>query len=183
MNWLEPVVGWLANLIQISTFLFTLWILWRTRQRLKQALKRIQTETTNNPVVLSIGIGQDIKGTVASYVENHLPDIDPEKQIRNYSRTGKVPSDKFYLVLRDLLHIKQELTTAGVTEVHLFYMGPVTLAMAVGAVFDNWVPAKIYKYQNGQYEFDFVLEKGSVLGLLDEIASEGEESVAQKFAG
>jgi len=179
MSMLEFVVGWIANGIQISTFLFTLWVLWRTRRQLKNALKRVQGQTSRHPIALIIGISQDIEGAVAQY----LASINQPMPRRNYARTGMVPNQKFYQILRDLLKIKQELTDAGVTEVHLFYMGPVTLAMALGAILDNWVPVKLYKFQQGQYEFDFVLEKGTVLGLLDEIVSEGEEAVATKLMG
>jgi len=179
MSALEPIVGWIANLIQISVFIFTLWVLWRTRRQLKNALKRVQGQTSRHPVALIIGVGQDIEGAVIQY----LGSINQSMPHRNYSRTGMVPNQKFYQILRDLLKIKQELTDAGVTEVHLFYMGPVTLAMALGAIFDNWVPVKLYKFQQGQYEFDFVLEKGTVLGVFDEIVSEGEETVVEKLMG
>ena len=64
----------------------------------------------------------------------------------------------------------------GATEVHLFYKGPVTMAMAIGAVTDNWVPIKVYEYTQGAYRLNLVLEKETVKGLfVGDAVSEAEE--------
>jgi hypothetical protein len=44
-----------------------------------------------------------------------------------------------------------------VTEVNIYYQGPVTFAMALGAMFDNWVPVKIYAFRDGRYHLDLAL--------------------------
>lgn len=88
-------------------------------------------------------------------------------------------SDQYYDVLRDLLKAKGRLTEAGATELHMFYKGPVTLAMGVGAILDNWIPIKVYQYSDGTYKKDFVLEKGTVLGLLGTGLSDALETIGE----
>ena len=70
-------------------------------------------------------------------------------------------------MLRDVLKIKSEMTADGVTEVHLFLSCPLVFATAVGAIFDNWVPVKVYHLNrdSGTYEFWTPLYKGFIPGL------------------
>jgi hypothetical protein len=173
------ILGWMANLIQIGAFLFTIAVLWRTRQRLKRYLEGQKSSTTANPIALAVGIGENIEGHVRRFAETATPPL----KLHTYYRTGNLSSLEFYTVLGDLLEIRQQFTDLGVTEVHLFYRGPVTLAAGIGAIFDNWVPVKLYGFRNGAYELDFSLAKGTVLGLLRKSISEGEEAVAQQLAG
>ena len=58
-------------------------------------------------------------------------------------------------VIQQLLRLKNELSLEGVTEVHLFYAGPVALGLILGGLFHNWVPVKVYHLNSltGQYEF------------------------------
>jgi SMODS-associated and fused to various effectors sensor domain len=179
MQTTSEILGWLANLIQIGTFVFTIWVLWRTRQRLQRLLQGVQSQTAGKPVALAIGIGGDIEGAVRQYLEQNQQTLP----VRAYSRDGLVQKERFYLILRDLLRIKQELTEQGATEIHLFYKGPVTLALGVGAIFDNWLPIQTYDFGGGSYQPGFILHKGAVLGLLQESVSEGEEAVAAQVSG
>jgi len=58
-------------------------------------------------------------------------------------------------VIQHLLRLKNELSLEGITEVHLFYAGPVALGIMLGGLFHNWVPVKVYHLNSltGQYEF------------------------------
>lgn len=40
------------------------------------------------------------------------------------------------------------MVVGNVSEVHLFYGGPVGVAAALGAIVDNWVPVKWYIHNN-----------------------------------
>ena len=93
------------------------------------------------------------------------------------TRLGVVPSGQFHAVLHDILEIKQQATSAGAKEAHLFYMGPVTLSIGIGVLMDNWVPVVVYRYAGGQYEQEFVLQKETVLGLLDQAVDAGVELI------
>lgn len=162
-------IGFAADIIAIGTLLFTVVVFWRAKRKLALALKTVQARGGEAPVALSIGLGQDIHKAV----ELHLQERGLAMPVYNYTKTGVVPSNQFHSVLRDILEIKQRITSAGVKEVHLFYMGPVTLSVGLGAVLDNWVPVIVYKYANGQYGPEFVLQKETVLGLLDQAVDSG----------
>lgn len=179
---METINEWLglaASLLQIGSFvfaLFTFWVLWRARRQLKQELLRLRRENTARPMALAIGLGGDIQGTVRQFLDsNGLQMI----QITPYSWDGVIPEDRYHDVLRTLLKIKQNLTDRGITELYLFYKGPVTLAMGIGAIFDNWVPIKLYGYHGGTYRLEMILEKETVLGLLQEVTHIGEDAVAE----
>jgi hypothetical protein len=162
-------IGLAADIIAIGTLLFTAAVFWQARRKLALALKTIQMRGGEAPVALAIGLGQDIHKAVEIYLQERGMSMP----VYNYTKAGVVPSSQFHSVLRDILEIKQRITSAGVKEVHLFYMGPVTLSVGLGAVLDNWAPVIVYKYANGRYEPEFVLQKETVLGLLDQAVDSG----------
>ncbi|MBN1935633.1 MAG: SAVED domain-containing protein [Anaerolineae bacterium] len=159
---MERIVSWVANLIQIGSVVFAVVSLLLARRELTRYLRRRKTELSERPWALIIGLGSDITGQV----EGFLKDQKPNMPVESYVRDGMVSTEDLYPLLKDLLRIKGKLTQAGVTEVHLFYKGPVTMAMAIGAITDNWVPIKVYEYTKGTYQLTCVLEKETVKGLL-----------------
>lgn len=175
------VLGWIANVIQVATFVFTIWLLWRARQRFTKLIKALSGNTGDGkPVAIAVGIVGSIEGPVRSYLE----ESGAAMQIVPVTRSGFLKQRQFYDVLRELHGLKLALSDTGVTEVHLFYKGPVTLAMGIGAIFDNWVPVRVYEFnqKTGKYQLDLVLGKGAVFDLLDEIAEEGESAVLGRLA-
>jgi hypothetical protein len=164
-----------ANVIEVGSFIVVIFLILQARRQLHRYLNARAEQSSEHPWILAVGIGGDILGQVKHYMTNHGLEKFP---IENYQREGLVPPEKFYEVLRDMLKIKTKLSQAGVSEIHLFYRGPVTLAMGIGSIFDNWVPVKIYEYDQGTYRLDFVLEKGSVLGLL---STDPDSSIGEIF--
>ncbi len=162
MDILKEIVGWAANLIQIGSVAFTVVSLWLARRELARYLRERKTEVSARPWALIISLGSDITGQVRGF----LADTKIDMPIESYVREGLVSAEDLYPILKDLLKLKNRLTQAGATEVHLFYKGPVTMAMAVGAITDNWVPIKVYEYTKGKYQLSCVLEKETVKGLL-----------------
>jgi hypothetical protein len=172
----EKIVAWLANLIQIGTAAFTLFVIWQARRHLKRYAERMQRREGAVPMALAIGIGGSIEGAVRGYLDGKgLAQV----QIRELTYPGRLPSSKFHQLLSGVQKIKQDLTDLGVTEVHLFYKGPVTLAMGIGSILDNWVPIKVYELdkETGSYIYNFTLGKGAVLEILREAAEVGEDIV------
>ena len=51
------------------------------------------------------------------------------------------------MIVKDLLKIKDQLTQVGITELHLFYKGPVT--MAIRAITDNWYLSRYMNTRRG----------------------------------
>jgi hypothetical protein len=161
LNWFDNL-GWLANLIEIGSVVFTVVTLWRTRLALSRYLAARKTKMTARPWALVISLGSDILGQVKGYLADEKMDMP----IESYSREGFISTDEFYPILKSIMMIKDKLTQAGATEVHLFYKGPVTMATAIGAATDNWIPIKVYEYTQGRYQLACVLEKETVKGLL-----------------
>ena len=54
------------------------------------------------------------------------------------------------------------LIDEGVSEVHLFLSCPLAVASAIEALLDNWVPATVYHFNQGLYEFWTTLHGGYV---------------------
>jgi len=161
MPWLERVLSVVANVIQIGSLVYVLVSFWRARTRLLRYLRSRQQGETKRPWAMAIGLsGGDITGTVKAC----LQDLGLTMEIESISRDA-VSADNSYGVLEELVKIKGRLTEAGVTEVHLFFKGPVTMAMAIGAATDNWVPIHVYEYTKGGYRPWMVLEKETVKGL------------------
>lgn len=163
MNSVLETLGVVANLIEIVSFIIVIFLFFQAQRALRRYLAAREGDMTERPWVVAVGIGGDISGQVKPC----LPELRLETApLEIYVQEKRLKETDFYAVLRDMLKIKNRLSQAGVTEVHLFYRGPVTLAMGIGSMFDNWVPVKVYEYTAGKYHLDFVLEKGSVLGLL-----------------
>lgn len=178
----ERLISWLANLIQITTFLFTLFVLWRTRRRLKRIIAHQKFGgVRKKPLALAVGINGSIEGLVRAYLQNEHINME----VVAIWRDGFIPHHKYYEVLNELGKIKQEFTNRGVTEVHLFYKGPVTLAMGIGAMFDNWVPVRTYELDkaSGEYRPDLILGKGSVHELWEDLVGEGEQAMLERLIG
>jgi len=174
MDTLFNLLGVAANIIQVGSFVFVLYLLWRTRRQLKQHLARLKEQTSARPMALAIGLGGNIEGAVRQHLETHQLNMP----IENFFREGFIPQEQFSIILRELMRTRDRLTNLGVTEVHLFYRGPVTFAMALGALIYNWVPVKLYEYREGEYKLNFVLEKETVLGLAPEtVTGSGDETL------
>lgn len=143
MEYVEKIAGWVANLIQIGTFGFAIVALWQTRSRLKRVLRGLEVQQSARPMALAIGLGGGIMGQVEQYLSASGSDMKPLE----VTREGMLPEEHYHEVLRDIVAKKRQLTDLGATEVHLFYKGPVTLPVAIGAILDNWVPIKVYEYK------------------------------------
>ena len=169
---LEEWLSLAANAIQVGSFIFVVIVFLRARAELARYLRSRKTTVSERPWALAIGLGSDITGTVKKYLEDEQLDFPVE----DYCREGLISPSDFPGVLKDLIKIKDRLTQVGATEVHLFYKGPVTMAMAIGAITDNWVPVKVYEYTQGAYRLNLVLEKETVKGLfVGDAVSEAEE--------
>ncbi len=155
-------LGIVADIIGIITFVAALWLIYKTRQEYRRRLRELNEGQREGGWILSVGIGGDISGSVKHYLESANLSRYP---LKNLSHDGVLDSDNYDDMLRQLLRVKDDITQSGATEVHLFYKGPVTLALAIGAIFDNWLPIKVYGFVDGQYRLDMVLNKGTVLGL------------------
>ncbi|WP_423225859.1 SAVED domain-containing protein [Candidatus Amarolinea aalborgensis] len=173
MDNVEHALSWIANVIQIGTAIFAIVVLLSTRRRLTQWISKQKRASGSAPAALAIGLAGGIRGQVEQYLKAQGMDMPVE----DLDHPEFVPMNRYPLLMRELLKKKDELTKTGLTELHLFYKGPVSLAAGIGAVFDNWVPVHLYEFKDGTYHRALTIEKESVRGLLPETLAEGEELV------
>lgn len=168
-------LGNVASIIQILSAIPLLWAayLFFTRAtRYKKKIKEMETATTENPMALVISLQPaDISGQVAPFLNQQ--GIKMTKLYSYHKPTGATKENIPHL-LTDVLKLKNEMTSAGVTEVHLFLMVPLAFAVAIGAILDNWVRVKVYHLnrEKQQYEYWTYLHKGFIPGLDYSIAKE-----------
>jgi hypothetical protein len=181
MDWpkiLQDTVGWIANIIQIATAVFAFVVVVRTRRKLNKLLR---PDVTDNSDQRRVAIVVSMRGSIRGAVEQHFKDEHIENiQVFEVTRPGDIDRRQTYALLREISHLKQTLTENGVNHVDLFYRGPVTLAMGIGSLLDNWVPVIAYDYHDGIYEPILRLGKGAVFDIMDELLEEGEQVIIDR---
>jgi hypothetical protein len=121
-------------------------------RRYRQRLQEMEGQTTPKPVALAVSLtGIDISEQVRAFIAG----LDAQWSVRTYSRNEEVSQQNLPGVIQQLARIKNQLSLEGVSEVHLFYAGPVALGIMLGGLLHNWVPVKVYHLNSltGQYEF------------------------------
>lgn len=166
MDWLSLA----ANVIQVGSVIFAVAVFLRARAELARYLRGHRAGESDRPWALAVVVGS---GSIAGPVEQYLKDQGLKMQVKPLVHEPYLQLNDYPKILGQLLKVKDELTGLGITELHLFYKGPVALAMAIGAITDNWVPVKVYEYSKGTYNPTVVLEKGLIKGLVREVVAEG----------
>jgi hypothetical protein len=121
-------------------------------RRYRLRLWEMEGQTTAQPVALAVSLtGLDISEQVRAFLARqgkHWP-------VRVYRRDEETNPAALPGVIQQFLRLKNELSLEGVTEVHLFYAGPVALGIMLGGLLHNWTPVKVYHLNSltGQYEF------------------------------
>lgn len=121
-------------------------------RRYRQRLREMEGQTTPRPVALAVSLtGLDISEQVRAFLVRQ----GEPWPVRVYCRDEEVNPVALPGVIQQLLRLKNVLSLEGVTEVHLFYAGPVALGIILGGLLHNWVPVKVYHLNSftGQYEF------------------------------
>ena len=152
--------GRFADVIGIVTVLlsaFTAYRLWVQNRKLRelaqmtppiqdfaQRVKANQGVQTIAPVALAISLlepNNSIKPLVSNYLQTAGLKMTIEEVILDGVH-GTADLEKFVNLLREK---RRYFDTLGCTELHLFYAGPVQAAVVLGAMFDNWIPVKLYQ--------------------------------------
>lgn len=138
-------------------------------QLYQEALAQQETALTKRPSVLALGLGTDISGRVKEFLRQKgeplatLADQVISRYVRAPEGEKFVPIEDFPKVIADLHELRKDLDAKNVTELFLFYYGPISLAVAIGRAFSNWVPIKMYNFSQGKYELDMVIGKDGSL--------------------
>jgi len=179
------IVGAVASIGQIVTLIAAIVVIVRAKQKWNRISKMLADRAEGaRPAAIAVGIGGSIRGTVETFLKTNYPNIKMsvvEVKRDNFVQPAEIPG-----ILHELLKLKQKLMDQGVTEAHLFYRGPVTLAMGIGAVLDNWVPVHVYELDKntGSYKLNLTLDKGAVFGLnaIEDVLTEGEQVILERIA-
>jgi hypothetical protein len=164
MTW-EGVFFVLANISAVVGLItagwagYTGWRFRRERKKIKERLDALAHESKGQPVAIAVGLGKkigDIRMPVKQYLENEGIQV---AEIFSIAHTQQITEHKAYEVVRELLEIKQQANQLGPTQIHFFYGGPIPLAVALGAVLDNWVPTILYHFDEGSYHPMMRLDK------------------------
>ena len=147
---------WLANasaiigLITAAWAGYTGWRFRREKHKISERLQAFSIQKSGSPVAIAIGLGPAI-GNIEAVVSKSLAERGMNIPIVPISDTARITEGKADEVVDRLLEVRRILNEKGVTQVHLFYGGPVFVGPALGAALSNWVPTIIYHFQGGTY--------------------------------
>ena len=171
MNWIEIVslMASFASLTAFSLFLYFSLTLRRQKKELARTIVSLggkEVGLSKRPLAMAIGIGKDLEASVGNY----LKDQDWDVQLISWKSgdTWLKPKD-YPEVMVKINGLKDLAMKSGVTEVLLFYAGPIDLAIYIGTRLQNWVPVKVFNFEKGTYRHSLTLEKESAgMGALTE---------------
>lgn len=135
-----------AVVATIAAVLYQFWHVRQQRRRIAALAGR-----TDRPGALAVSFGNaNITEPVRQFLAAAYP--DREIPVVECCATGEVTPHNVHGHLDRLRRLKEQMQTEGVTELHLFVFGPLALAVALGAIFDNWVGVKVYQHtRDGAY--------------------------------
>ncbi len=162
MDW--EMLARIADSLGVLTVVFSFyaaWRLYRQNRRLievaksfppvenfKGLIEAYKGVKSSKPVALAISVTPG-GATIKSYVETFLRHQGWTMDIAELNMNGINNTDDMETFVKELISKKREFELLGCTELHLFIAGPMPACVQVGAVFDNWLPVKLYhKPQN-----------------------------------
>jgi len=156
--------------VNIGTTVGWLWLIfsvprtWVRRRRRKKLLKL--TRTLKGRVAISIGIGGGIdpEEAVREFLRENFPDVP---LVMTYSKPGNFSGKELLNIFEEIKADFFELMKRGdISEILLFYGGPVTVMAPIGAIVDNWVPVRLFgRDDRKKYVFHFTLNRDLVKAL------------------
>jgi len=164
---------WIANLSGllgiVTTGLagYSAFTLWQQNRRLVEqakALARIENYDqlreyhegvdSPNPVAIALSLTPNA-GSIRRSVETFLRKRGWQmREILEIGREGIKPTDLKGLI-EEYREKRRTIDTKGYTEVHVFFSGPVAAAMLFGAIYDNWIPVKIYQKVQASDDYEY----------------------------
>jgi hypothetical protein len=173
-EWLTALIAfgngldWLLNIIGILGYPVTLFLWLRERHRYQRLIQKVRFVPAKGVVAVALGVGVPVRAEVEEYLRSHFKSKIPLTLI--YEKQGFFSRPDLLIILEDIKNKLRELMETGeVTEVHLFYGGPIFIAAGLGAFLDNWRQVHWYAHSDkAGYEYAFTLSnetiKGTVVG-------------------
>lgn len=166
--------GTISDTIGIGTFIVSI-IIWYLVKREKDIVLQLALQNTpsgkgfktlseenreiksKNPVALCVCLIETVE-SIKPPVEDFLKSNAMEMPFREINFNGISNLDDMTKLNEALIKTKREITAEGKSEVHLFIAGPVFAGVLLGAVFDNWIPVKVYHKGKVSYEYQYLLQ-------------------------
>ena len=129
-------------------FIFWIWLTsefgrkWRYKNWLNEAKRSVGSEDA--VLIIDLNPNTEIATQVTRFINKHekLQQITDDKIIKiEYEGIDSNKVIDFRLELADKI---REIQRMGVTRVHLFYSGPVTVSAIIGAEMGNGIPTHLY---------------------------------------
>ena len=143
------ILGWFIGL---------LWLL-RTGMRYRRRKRLLKfTPSSEGRIAVSIGIGTNLERAVSKFLKEKFPDVP---LVMSYSKQGDFSGKDLLKIFEKIkLNFFDLMQRGDISEILLFYGGPVTVMAPIGAIVDNWVPVRLFGRDNeGKYVFHFTLNR------------------------
>jgi len=177
-GWLEWIINvfrsldWLLNLIGIGAYLVSLVLLLREWLRYRRLRRLKELQPSEGAIAVAIGVGMSVTEDARYFLQETFG-TNPDGTLKvplllSYTKLGYFSREQMIRIIKEIRDkIRELMIIGGVTEVHLFYGGPLAVAAALGAIVDNWVPVKWYAHNKstGKYEYLFTLDVETVKGI------------------
>jgi hypothetical protein len=150
-------LGKFAIIVQVIMFCVFAWTtatLLIARKNIEQKMRLLERNEKNvqsrRQIAIVIGIGKNPLASVEKYLaDNSLSEIP----IISWISDGFLQTKDYTKAMAEINDLRSQALKLGVSEVLLFYAGPVDLAMFIGASYSDWVPIKVYAFSDaGTYE-------------------------------
>lgn len=167
-DWLRDLFDWIGAIGDVGAIIaytYGFWALWRARSAYLQRKRLLEKVGAEGTVAISIGIGVDIRADVEAFLGKQHPGVP---LAYSFHQPGVVSAQAVPQLVQSIRAKMQPTVSSGqVRRALLFYGGPTSVAMALGAIFDNWVPVEVYQYNPStkSYEHHFTLDLETVKGV------------------
>lgn len=145
--WLDRISIVLSYFVVISIGAFLLHVL--RYRRLRRQIAR-SAGKTSKPRGLVVSFREPIKVAFQQALQEFYPDINIP--VDEYHSQKDATEKDIHKHLDAMRAFKEQYMNQAVTELHLAIKAPLALAVAIGAIFDNWVTVIVYHNNQGKYE-------------------------------
>lgn len=166
------IIGTVADSAGILTLFVALYTAWKVRQQQKrfrevarqsgridnfqQLVRSFEGIKTEKPLAFALALtpnNPSIKNDVSRFLQIQGWQMDVEE----ITMDGINNRDDLEVFVKNLEERKRFFQSSSYTEMHLFINGPVQAGTIIGALYDNWIPIKLYHRNpsnpNGTYEY------------------------------
>jgi hypothetical protein len=156
--------GLLANIAAVVTFCVFVWVtvtLFLAKKKVEKKLRFLEksekTGLSKRPAAIVVGIGKNPIVSVEKFLEDNGWEDIP---IISWIADGFLQPKDYTKAMAEINDLRSQALNLGVSEVLLFYAGPLDLATFIGSSFSDWVPINVYAFtDSGTYEYRFTLRR------------------------